>query len=267
MWLEDMFGTKKPIIATVHLKAFPTDPKYDPEGGIDKIYYDAKKDIEAYQNGGVDGLLFCNEYSIPYTKNVNSAVIASYAAVVGRLLDVIKVPFGIACAFTEKGVFDVATATGAKFVRSHHHGANAGVYGINDYDPGDIERYKHYVGCGDVKWFTAVNQEGTKQIAERPVEDVVKTLTFNLAPDGLLIYSSTPGSSIDIDLLKKVKSVTDTPVLASNGVKIETVKEVLTYSDGCIVATGLKYDGNFYNPVDPDRVKALVANANVVRGK
>ncbi len=151
--------------------------------------------------------------------------------------------------------------TGADFVRAHYHGANAGVYGINDYDPGDIERYRYYIGCGNVKVLTAVIQEGTRQIAERSLEEVTKTLTFNINPDALLIYSSTPGSAIDINQVKKVKSVTTTPVFASNGVTPETIGKILQYVDGCIVGTGVKYNGNFYQQVDINRVKSLMNNA------
>ena len=58
MWLKDVFGTDKPVIGMVHLHAMPTDPKYDAEGGIEKIVQKAKDDILALQEGGVDGLLF-----------------------------------------------------------------------------------------------------------------------------------------------------------------------------------------------------------------
>ena len=261
MWMKELFNTEKPVIGMVHLQAMPTDPKYDHEGGVKKIVDLARKDLIALQEGGVDGILFCNEFSIPYTRKVNGTVIATFAEVVGELKSEIKLPFGITCASSPKATFDIAAATGADFVRTHYHGANAGVYGINDYDPGEIERYRSYVGCANVKVLTAVLQEGTKQLAERSLKEVTNTLTFNVNPDGLLIYSTTPGSSIDVDQVKAVKEVTNTPVLASNGVKPETIKEILKYADGCIVGTGIKYDGDFYKSVDPERVKLLMKNA------
>ncbi len=267
MWTKEVFGVEKPVIGMMHLKAFPTDPKYDQEGGVKAIVEAAKADLIALQDGGVDGLLFCNEYSIPYTKSVNRVVVAAFSDVIGELKSMIKLPFGVTCAADWKATFDIAAATGASFVRAHYHGANVGVYGINDYDPGDVERHRYYVGCGKTKVLTAVLQEGTRQIADRPLEDVIRTLTFNVNPDGLLIYSSTPGSSIDLDLVNTVKKVTSAPVLASNGVKPDTVAEILKYADGCIVGTGIKYDGNFYNQVDPDRVKELMRNAKKQRGE
>ncbi len=261
-----MFNTNKPVIGMVHLHAMPTDPKYDPEAGVEGVIESAKKDIEALQEGGVDGLLFCNEFSIPYTKKISAITVATYASVVGQLKNIIKVPFGITCASSAKCTYDIAVAVGANFVRTHIHGATAGVYGINDCDPGDIERHRCYVGAKNIPVLTAVIPEGTRQIAERTLKEVTKTLMFNIAPDGLLIYSTNPGAAIDVDQIKQVKEVTDAPVLASNGVKPETVAEILKYADGCIVGTGVKYDGNFYNQVDKEKVVKLMENAKKFRG-
>ena len=34
MWLDDVFGVKKPVIAMLHLMALPGDPGYDTAGGM-----------------------------------------------------------------------------------------------------------------------------------------------------------------------------------------------------------------------------------------
>ncbi len=265
-WLKEMFGTEKPVIGMVHLHAMPTDPKYNAEAGIEEVVQAARKDLTALQQGGIDGILFCNEFSIPYTKKVRTITVATYCRVVGELLKEIKVPFGITCSSSATKTFDIAVAVGADFVRCHYHGATAGVYGINDNDPGEVERHRYAVGAGKLKVLTAVIPEGTKQLAERSLKEVVKTLDFNISPDGLLIYSSTPGSAVDVEQISICKSVSKIPVLASNGVKAETIEEILSYSDGCIVGTGIKEDGNFYNPIDLKRVKQLMANAKKARG-
>lgn len=266
MWTKDLFGTDKPIIGMVHLHAMPTDPKYDPNEGVDGVVEAARKDIIALQEAGFDGLLFCNEFSIPYTKNVRIVTVATYARIIGELKSIIKVPFGITMASNVYYAWDLAAATGASFVRAHYSGAFAGVYGIANNDPGDVERHRYYVGCKDVPVLSAVIPEGTEQIAKRSLKDVVKTLCFNVNPNGLLIYSTNPGADIDTEMVEICKTVTDKPVMAANGVKPNTVKNILKYADGCIVGTGVKYDGNFYNPVDPERAKALMDAAREARG-
>ena len=140
------------------------------------------------------------------------------------------------------------------------------VYGISNLDPGAIERHRAELGLMNCKTMTAVIPEGTRQLAERPLKEVAKTLAFNLNPDTMLVYSTTPGSSIDVEQVSTIKEVTDTPVFASNGVKAETVEEILSVADGAIVATSVKYDGKFFNAVDPERVKALMERAKAARG-
>ena len=248
MWMKDVFGTDKPIIGVLHMHALPTDPKWDPKTGIQGVLEAARADLRAYQDGGIDGVLFCNEFSIPYTSNVGTVTVASMARIIGELKSEIRVPIGVTVAADAMKGFDLAAAVEADFLRGGLHGAHAGVYGASSVDPGAVERHRYAVGCGNVK------------------KEVVKTLTFNLNPDTLLIYSNRPGSSIDTSLVERVKAVTDTPVFASNGVKVETVKDILKVCDGAVVATGIKYDGKFFNPVDPQRVKDLMKNAREARG-
>lgn len=264
MWMKEMFGTDKPVIGLVHLHAMPTDPKYDAQSGVEGVLEAARFDLNALQEGGIDGVLFCNEFSIPYTPNVRTVTVACMARIIGELKASIRVPFGVCVASDAEKGFDLAAAVGADFIREVLHGAFAGVYGMKNISCGDVERHRYEVGCKDIKTMTAVIPEGCEQLAKRPLKEVVKTLTFNLDPDTLLVYSSNPGSVIDIDMVKEIKSVSDTPVFASNGVKPETVEEILSVCDGCIVATGIKVDGNFYNPIDVERVKQLMINANKV---
>ena len=64
MWTQDMFGVEKPIIALLHLDALPGDPGYC--GDMKTVTEHARKDLLALQDGGVDGILFANEFSLPY---------------------------------------------------------------------------------------------------------------------------------------------------------------------------------------------------------
>jgi len=266
MWMKEVFGTDKPVIAMMHLMAMPTDPKWDAEGGLQKVIDRARHDLHALQDGGVDGILFCNEFSIPYTSNIRTVTVACMARIIGELLPEIKVPFGVDVACDPFKVFDLAAATGATFVRETLSGAFAGNDGITSIDMGEVERHRVDVGCKNVYTLATLVPEGARQIAERPLEEVAKSLTFSINPGALLVYGVTAGSAIDDTMVARAKKATDTPVFASNGVKANTVADTLSIADGCVVGTWLKYDGQFYNAVDPDRVKELMAAAKAFRG-
>jgi len=76
-----------------------------------------------------------------------------------------------------------------------------------------------------------------------------------------------PGYQVRSEDLEAVKRVLpDTPVLANTGVRHATVAEVFRISDGCIVGSALKVDGNTWNPVDPERAKDFMDRVRVARG-
>ena len=93
MWTQDMFGVEKPIIALLHLDALPGDPGYC--GDMKTVTEHARKDLLALQDGGVDGILFANEFSLPYQPVADIAVVSAMAYIIGKLKDEISVPFGV----------------------------------------------------------------------------------------------------------------------------------------------------------------------------
>ena len=97
MWMKELFGVEKPIIAMCHMQPMPGDPAYDADGGMEKVLECARKDLLALQEGGVDGIMFSNEFSLPYLTKVETVTVASMAAVIGELKSEIKIPYGVNC--------------------------------------------------------------------------------------------------------------------------------------------------------------------------
>ena len=65
-WLKELTGTDKAVIAMCHLQPLPGDPYYDKEKGMEYALEAARKDLHALQDGGVDAVMFSNEFSLPY---------------------------------------------------------------------------------------------------------------------------------------------------------------------------------------------------------
>jgi hypothetical protein len=95
MWTKEIIGTEKPIIAMCHLLPLPGDPGYDRAGGMKKIIDAARRDLDALQEGGIDAVMFSNEFSMPYLTRVRTETVASMARLIGELLSEIEVPFGV----------------------------------------------------------------------------------------------------------------------------------------------------------------------------
>ena len=108
MWTHEMFGVEKPIIALLHLDALPGDPGYC--GSMDTVLDHARQDLIALQNGGVDGILFANEFSLPYQPVADIAVISAMAYIIGNLKELIRVPFGVNVVKNPIATIDLAAA-------------------------------------------------------------------------------------------------------------------------------------------------------------
>jgi predicted TIM-barrel enzyme len=71
-----------------------------------------------------------------------------------------------------------------------------------------------------------------------------------------------------MDELRAIAGGTALPVLVGSGADADNVGEILSAADGVIVASSLKVDGVWWNPVDPDRLATFmeaVRRARTVR--
>ena len=152
-WTKDLFGTDKWIVAMCHLAALPGDPGFDEASGIERVVELARKDLHALQKGGVDAVMFSNEFSLPYLTRVEPLTVASMARIIGELLGDIKIPFGVNVLWDPIASLDLAVAVGAKFVREIFTGVYASDFGLWNTDSGATVRHQHRIGGKNVKLF------------------------------------------------------------------------------------------------------------------
>jgi hypothetical protein len=266
LWTEEIFGTDKPVIAMCHLNALPGDPAYDSKGGMEAVVEWARKDFLALQNGGVDSVMFSNEFSLPYLTDVQPVTVAAMGRVIGELLPEIRIPFGVNVLWDPKRSLDLATATGAKFVREIFSGVYASDFGLWDTNAGATVRHQHAVNAEDVKLLFNIVPEAAVYLGERDIVQVAKSTVFNHRPDALCVSGLTAGVETDTSVLRNVKNaVEETVVFANTGVRLENVAEQLEIADGAIVGTTFKIDGKFENHVDQARVKEFMDKVKSIR--
>lgn len=265
-WTEEVFGTDKPIIAMCHLQALPGDPGYDKSGGMRKVIECARRDFNRLQDGGVDAVMFSNEFSMPYLTRVNAVTVAAMARVIGELLPEIEIPFGVNVLWDPIASLDLAAATGAKFVREIFTGVYASDFGLWNTNCGQVVRHQHAIGAENVKLLFNIVPEAAKYLADRNIVDVARSTVFNNKPDALCVSGLTAGAETDAQLLKLVKdAVPGTIVFANTGVRPENVEQQLAIADGAVVGTTFKVDGKFENPVDEKRVHNFMQKVKAFR--
>jgi membrane complex biogenesis BtpA family protein len=225
-WIKNLFGVEKPIIGMCHMQAFPGDPGYDPQKGMAWIFEQARLDLLALQEGGVDAILFSNEFSLPY----------------------------------------LAMATGAQFVREIFTGVYGSDFGLWNTNAGEIIRHQNAIGANHVRLLFNIVPESAAYLGCRNIADIASSTVFNTRPDALCVSGLTAGSETSAQTLKLVKdAVPDTPVFANTGVRLENVEAQMAVADGAIVGTAFKEGGETWNLIETGRVTAFMQKVRELR--
>lgn len=265
-WIKALFGVPKPIIAMCHFHALPGDPAYNPAKGMPWVVEQARADLRALQEGGVDAVMFSNERSLPYLTKVDQITTISMARVIAELFREITVPYGVNVLWDPTASIDLAVATGASFVREIFTGVYASDFGVWNTDCGRVVRHQYAIHGEHVKLLFNIVPEAAVYMAGRDAVEIARSTVFNTHPDGLCVSGLTAGVEPSADLLQRVKAaVPETAVFANTGVRLANVEQQLAAADGAIIGTTFKRDGYIWNEVDVTRVRAFMDKVKQLR--
>ena len=259
-WLSDVIKTEKAAIGVVHLKAFPSDPLYDDEKGMDYIVESARKDLIALQNGGIDAVLFSNEFSFPYENNPSMEVVCGMAYVIGALKNDIKVPYGANVISNPHDSIALNAIIGGQIMRGLFAGAYAGNDGLVNAKPGEYLRHRHNLGLDKkLKMVHYAIPESSNDLGGRDKETIVNGILFGDLPDAIGICGASAGKKIDLEFMKEIREKhPETVLFATTGVNYDTIEEIYSVADAAFIASSFKKDGKFENEVDEARVKRFM---------
>lgn len=265
-WLEDVFAKPKPVIAMLHLSALPGDPGYDSVAGVEAVVTRARRELVGLQEGGVDGVMFSNEFSLPYLTKTEPITAITMARVIGELLPEISAPYGVNVLWDARASIDLAVATGAQWVREIFTGVYASDFGLWNTNVGEVARHRARIGAAGVKLLYNIVPESAQYLADRDLASITKTTVFATSPDALCVSGPTAGASTDIQALKTVKANAGaTPVFVNTGMRADTAEQALSVADGAVVGTFFKTNGVFENEVDVRRVRELMSVVDGIR--
>jgi membrane complex biogenesis BtpA family protein len=267
-----LFGRRQVVIGVVHSRPLPGSPAYDGEP-VEEIVAFALAEAERYRAGGVDGLIVENHGDIPFAKpeRLGPETAACMAVMTQAVRQASALPVGVNVLANGAVVaLAVAKAAGAAFIRVNQW-ANAYVAneGIIEGPAGEALRYRSWLHAHRVRIFADVHvKHGAHAIAaDRSVSEMARDAEFFDA-DVAIATGQRTGDAASMDELRTIGDGTSLPVLVGSGVNADNVGEILTLADGVIIASSLKVDGVWWNPVDPDRLAAFmdaVRRARTVR--
>jgi membrane complex biogenesis BtpA family protein len=261
--IDELFGKPKALIAMAHFPPMPGQPLHDGSTGIRSLRDAVARDVEILATSGVDGVMFCNEGDRPYRTKVGPEVPAVMASVIAELKGELPIPFGVDILWDPIAAIGLAHAVGASFVREVFSGAYAGDFGVWDTDPAAALSYRRQLGADDVRLFFNVTAEFAAPIASRDIGLMARSAVFSSLADAVCVSGAVTGSGVDVTQLRAAKDAVgdDAAVIANTGVRPETIADMLSVADACIVGTALKRAGNTWNEVEAERVERLVGAA------
>lgn len=264
--LEEMFRRRRGVvIGVIHALPLPGAPAYDGMP-VAEIYARALADAEAYAASGMDGLIVENHGDIPFLKPgaIGPETAAVMAVMTERVRRATGLPVGInVLANAALHALAVAKAAGAVFVRVNQW-ANAYVAneGLIEGPAAEAMRYRTALHAQDVRILADSHvKHGAHAItADRSVAELTRDLEW-FGADAVIATGQRTGDAATGDELRTIKAATSLPVLVGSGVTPANVGEIFQVADGVIIASALKVDGVWWNPVDPARAKDFMTEA------
>ncbi|HEY1942136.1 MAG TPA: BtpA/SgcQ family protein [Roseiarcus sp.] len=267
--LDTFFGIRKPLIGDIHLRPLPGSPRYRGET-ITAIIDQAVADAEAYVKGGMNGLLVENHGDIPFLRpdEIGPEIIAAMATVTKAVVDSVGAPVGVSLlANGAVGALAISKASGARFVRVNQW-VNAYVSneGFIQGESAKALRYRRQIEAEDVAIFADVHvKHGSHAIVgDRPVSQQAADVEFYDA-DVAIATGNRTGESVPASEISAIREGTRLPIIAGSGVTPANAAEILGALDGAIIGSSLKVDGVWWNPVELERVRALVERVKPLR--
>jgi len=250
----------KPIIGMLHLPPLPGSPRYG--GKLDAIHDAVLRDAQALAEGGVHGLILENFGDVPfYPAAVPPHVIAHMTALAAGIRARFDLPLGINVLRNDgRAALAIAHAAGASFIRVNVlSGVRVADQGIIQGIAHELLRDRAILGA-DVKIFADVDVKHSVPLSDRPLADEVSDTLHRGLADALIVSGWATGQKTDPRQVREVKAAAGSaPVFVGSGVTADNAREYAPFCDGFIIGSAFKRNGRASEPVDVDRVRALVA--------
>jgi len=247
------------VIGMVHVAALPGAPIYG--GSMQAIVDAALRDARALRDGGCDAIAFENFGDRPFFKDhVPVETIASLTRVIVEVVAEVRMVFGVNVLRNDAAsAIAIASATGAAFIRVNvHTGAMLTDQGIIEGRAAETLR-KRAALAPDVWIFADHMVKHAMPIVSLDDIQAAKDLRHRGLADAVIVSGAETGAEPDRGSFARVReALRDSPILIGSGLT-ESNAGTFADADGAIVGTSIKIDGRVDAPVDPDRVKRLVA--------
>lgn len=254
---NDLFHTPKPLIACIHLLPLPGAPRY--RGNLQQVYETALAEADIFSRYPIDGLIVENFRDVPfYPEQLPPETIAALAAVTREVVKTVRMPVGVNALRNDAlAAMAIATAAQAHFIRVNVH-----MHTVVS-DQGLLQGMSHATLRlraalqSNILIMADVGVKHATPLGTRDLAGESRDLTERGMADAIIVsgeFTGAPTQPADVEL---VQQHTTLPILVGSGVTPDNLPQIYAKTNGMIVGSFFKQDGQADNLVEEQRVKTF----------
>lgn len=223
----------------------------------------ARRDASLLAGGGLDGLIVENYGDLPFAPGrVEAVTVAAMALAIRAVQEAVAgFPTGINVLRADiRSAIALAAVTGAPFVRTNLlAGALVADQGVLQSDAYLALRERAALGA-PVSILADVLSKHAVPLGAVTLEQAARSTAYRGLADAIIVTGEETGAPTSAEDLRRAReAVPDRPILIGSGLSESNLPTLLPLADGAIIGSALKLGGVAENPVDPERVKRMVA--------
>jgi uncharacterized protein len=243
--VERAFGTSSPLIGVVHL---PPLPGYAGSPGMQALIRHALADLEAFERGGLHGVLVENEHDQPHRVEAARETIAAIAVIAHELVRASRrIAVGVEILLNDpEASLAAAVAAGAAFIRTDYFSdaMTRPEYGPMRIAPDEVLAYRASLGASGVLVLADIQVKYAQLLEPCSLQESAARARAAGA-DGVVVSGSRTGEPPSVEELANARAgAGGIPVLVGSGLDPQNAGVLLRAVDGAIVGTSLLRDGH-----------------------
>ncbi|MFC1598654.1 BtpA/SgcQ family protein [Patescibacteria group bacterium] len=230
---------KKIVIGAIHFAPLLDYPEFP---GYETILNNALADLQAFEQGGADAVIFENNYDIPHKEFVTVETAQMMTKLGQELKKATKLPMGVNVLWNDyKNALAIAKELNLDFIRIPVFIDEIETrYGKIIGNPKEILEFQKSITAEDVALFTDIHVKHSQLLSQTTIEQAAN-LAVNNNSDGLIVTGQWTGDAPDYQELAKTQQATENfPIIIGSGADTENINKLFEYANAVIVSTSLK---------------------------
>lgn len=258
---------KNIVIGAIHLPPLLGYPQFP---GFRVVLRNALYDLYAFEQGGVDGIIFENNYDFPHVASVGPGTLVSMALVGQRLREETKLPLGVSVLWNDfQGALALAKLLDLQFIRVPVFVDSAKTqYGTIKATPQVVIQVRKFFGAERIALFTDIHVKHAEMLSRRTLIQSAQ-LAIKNGSDALLVTGKWTGDAPAKEKLALLRAkIPSFPIVLGSGIDAKNAGQLFQYVNGAIVSTSLKQGfrsnsevnvKSYHQRIDVQRVRDFIA--------